>query len=412
MLVALGLALTLGTLLAASGNAVAMKVVDDFRLVGTLWVNAIRMTVIPLVVSLLITGMASVADLGSVGRLGGRTLLVFWALLTGSAIVSLIVAPLLFAMYPWESSGRLALPEGAAAAASEVAASGGAVSIVEWFTTLIPTNPIAAAASGNMMSLIVFTLLLACAAARSSRDAREPLVRFFGSLRDVMLLLVRWIIALAPIAVFALVLPLAARSGASLVGVVGFYIASFAVTCAVVTALFYPVVRILGEVRVGAFARAALPAQLIGISSTSSIATLPAMVESAHALQIPPRVSGFVLPLAVSVFKPAAPVAWIVGVLFIGRFYGVDVGARELGIVAAASIFLSFAAPGVPRGAFLMLTPLFLAIDLPAEGIGVLIAVDAIPDVCATVVNVTGDITATTLVAGPNRAEDRNQGNA
>jgi Na+/H+-dicarboxylate symporter len=124
------------------------------------------------------------------------------------------------------------------------------------------------------------------------------------------------------------------------------------------------------------------------------------MVQSADRLGIASRVSGFVLPMAVSVFKPAAPVAWIVGALFIGRFYDITLGPRELGIVAAASVFLSFAAPGVPRGAFLLLTPLFVAIGLPAEGIGVLIAVDLIPDMCATVVNVTGDVTATALVEG------------
>ncbi len=106
---------------------------------------------------------------------------------------------------------------------------------------------------------------------------------------------------------------------------------------------------------------------------------------------------------AVSVFKPAAGVAWVVGVLFVSRVYGVEIGVRELGIVAAAAIFLSFAAPGVPRGAFLLLTPLLTAIGLPAEGVGVLIAVDLIPDMFATVVNVTGDVAATALVARQSR---------
>lgn len=404
VLAALVLALASGVALAAWGNPTALRAADALRPIGTLWVNAIRMTVIPLVVSLLITGVASVADLRSVGRLGARTLIVFGALLAGSAAVSLVTGPLLFSLFPWDPSVKIPLPAGAAEAAREVAATQTSTSLVDWFTALVPPNPIAAAADGNMVSLLVFTMLLALATARTAPDAREPVVRFFKSLGDVMLLLVHWIIAAAPVAIFALVLPMAAQSGASLVGAVGFYIAAFAAACAVVTALLYPVVAMAGGVPMRALARAALPAQLIGISSSSSIATLPAMVESADALGVPKRVSGFVLPLAVSVFKPAAPVAWIVGVLFIGRFYGIEVGVRELGIVAAASVLLSFAAPGVPRGAFLMLTPLFLAIGLPAEGIGVLIAIDAIPDVCATVVNVTGDIAATTLVARPDHA--------
>ena len=154
--------------------------------------------------------------------------------------------------------------------------------------------------------------------------------------------------------------------------------------------------------RLAVFAKAALPPQLIAFSSSSSIASLPALVEAAAKLELPPRVTGFVLPLAVSTFKFAGPVSWTTGALFIGHFYGVPLGMVELLTVAFAAVFLAFASPGVPRGAFLMLTPLFLAIGLPAEGIGILIAADALPDLFATVLNVTGDLAAAVLVArGP-----------
>lgn len=399
VLVGLLLGLALGVVIAASGSATGQRLAAAVQPIGTLWVNAIRMTVIPLVVSLLVTGVASVADLRAVGQLGRRTIAVFGALLVGSAGASLIVATALFTQFPTGMAGRIPLPAGAEEAARDVAGSAANVGVMEWFTTLVPANPVAAAATGNMVSLIVFTVLLALAVARSPRATREPLVRFFSALGEAMLVLVGWVIALAPVAVFALVLPLAAQAGATLVGAVGFYILAFAITCAIVTALFYLVVRVMGGPGLTAFGRAVLPTQLIGISCSSSVASLPAMVKSAEALAVPSRVSGFVLPLAVSVFKPAAPVAWIVGVLFIGEFYGVPVGARSLAVVALASVFLSFAAPGVPRGAFLLLTPLFTAIGLPAAGIGVLIAVDLIPDMCATVVNVTGDVAATTVVA-------------
>ncbi|HEX4933204.1 MAG TPA: dicarboxylate/amino acid:cation symporter, partial [Gemmatimonadaceae bacterium] len=394
VLLALVAGLALGAAIAASGSARLARWATAIQPVGTLWVNAIRMTVIPLVVSLLITGVASVSDLRAVGRLGGRTLLVFFALLVVSAVVPAVTMPAVASLFPWPP-GAIPLPPGAAEAAAQVQASGTPAGVVEWFTTLIPPNPVEAAASGNMVSLIVFTFLLALATARSAPDAREPLVRFFSALGAVMLRLVGWIIALAPVAVFALVLPLAVHGGGALAGAVGFYIASFAIGATIVTALFYPIVALGGGVGMARFARAVLPTQMIGISCSSSIASLPAMVASADRVEVPPRVSGFVLPLAVSVFKPAAGVAWVVGVLFVSRVYGIPVGARELSIVAAAAIFLSFAAPGVPRGAFLLLTPLFTAIGLPAEGIGVLIAVDLIPDMCATVVNVTGDVAAT-----------------
>jgi proton glutamate symport protein len=106
-----------------------------------------------------------------------------------------------------------------------------------------------------------------------------------------------------------------------------------------------------------------------------------------------------VLPLSVTMFKIAAPVSWTIGALFVGWFYGIPLSLADLAIVAFASTFLAFAAPGVPRGAFLMLTPLLLAIGLPAEGVGLLIAVDAIPDLFATVLNVTGYLASTAIVA-------------
>ena len=120
---------------------------------------------------------------------------------------------------------------------------------------------------------------------------------------------------------------------------------------------------------------------------------------------MPARITGFVLPLAVSTFKIAAPVSWTMGALFVGWFYGVPLHAGAVATIAFASVFLAFAVPGIPRGAFIMLTPLFLTIGLPAEGIGILIAVDAIPDIFATVLNTTGDLAAATLVA---RKDDRN----
>jgi proton glutamate symport protein len=214
------------------------------------------------------------------------------------------------------------------------------------------------------------------------------------------LILERWVVLMAPAVSYALVLPLAAHAGAALAGAIGFYIVAYSVACVAVSLLLYPVVAALAGIPMRRFARAALPSQLIAFSSSSSVASLPALVESAErGLELPSRATGFVLPLAVSTFKLAAPVSWTVGALFVGWFYGVPLHAPQLATVAFAAVFLAFAAPGVPRGAFIMLTPLFLAIGLPAEGIGILIAVDAIPDTFATVLNVTGDLVAAVLVA-------------
>ncbi|MDX2061414.1 MAG: dicarboxylate/amino acid:cation symporter [Gemmatimonadales bacterium] len=398
VLVALGAGLGGGALIAASGNPALVRAADLIAPIGTLWVSAIRMTVIPLVVSLLITGVAGAADLRAIGRLGRRTLVVFVLMLTGLAAVMM---PLIAPVFSLLGQGaRPELPAGAAEAASQVASSDQPIGFGAWLVSLIPSNPIAAAADGAMVPLIVFAMLLALAIARSPAGSRDSLLGFFRALGDAMLILVRWVVAVAPIGIFGLVLPLAAYAGIGLAGAVGFYIAAYSIASLVAVALLYPVVAVAGKVPIRTFARAALPPQLIAFSSSSSVASLPALVEAAErGLGLSPRVSGFVLPLAVSTFKLAAPVSWTVGASFVAWFYGVDLGLGQLATVAGAAVFLAFAAPGVPRGAFLMLTPLFLAIGLPAEGIGILIAVDAIPDLFATVLNVTGDLAAAAVVA-------------
>jgi Na+/H+-dicarboxylate symporter len=399
VLVALGAAVAGGIAIAASGIAPLIHAADFIAPVGTLWVNAIRMTVIPLVASLLVVAVNSAADVKSIGRIGGRTLLVFFLLLAGTAILVMPLAPAVSRLLP-QHAGVHQLPIGATEAAGEISAGGQAQTFSGWLTSLLPSNPIAAAATGAMMPLILFILLFALAIARSPASSRETLSQFFRALGDAMLLLVRWVILMAPIGVFALVLPLAVHAGAALAGAIGFYIFAYSIACIAVTLLLYLVVSLVGRIPMRRFGQAALPAQLIAFSSSSSIAALPALVESAEVrLALPKPVTGFVLPLAVSTFKIATPVAWGVGAAFVGWFYGIPLHVGSLAMIAFAAVFLSFAAPGIPRGAFIMLTPLFLAIGLPAEGIGILIAVDAIPDTFATVLNTTGNLAAAALVA-------------
>jgi proton glutamate symport protein len=239
---------------------------------------------------------------------------------------------------------------------------------------------------------------------RAPADARGTLLAFFRAVSEAMLVLVRWIVWLAPIGVFALMLPLGVHGGRELAGALGFYVGAYSMASVVFTLLLYPTVAVFARIPIRRFAAAALPAQLIAFSSSSSIASLPALVEAAEEpLRLPPEVTGFVLPLAVSTFKFAGPVSWTFGALFVAWFYHVDLHAAQYLSIAFATTFMSFAAPGVPRGAFLMLAPLFLAIGLPIEGIGMLIAVDAIPDLFATVLNASGDLAAAVLVAGGSR---------
>jgi len=398
VLVALGAAIAIGAVIAATGNGQALRAADSLTPIGVLWVNAIRMTVIPLIVALIITGIASAADVKAIGRMGARTLIVFILLLVGMAVVIMPLAPSVFTLLP--DAARPALPSGAAEAARDLASGGQAQTFASWVSTLLPANPIAAAAGGAMVPFILFVLFLALAIAKSSDVTRTTLLAFFRAVGEAMMMLVRGVIWLAPIGVFALVLPLAAHAGGALAGAIGFYIIAYSVASAVCIALLYPVVSIAGGVPMARFAKAVLPGQLIAFSSSSSLASLPALVEAAETdLALPENVTGFVLPVAAAMFKIAAPVSWTIGAVFLGWFYNVPLHAAQLATIAFASVFLGFAAPGIPRGAFIMLTPLLVTVGLPPEGVGILIAVDAIPDTVSTVLNATGLLAATVIVA-------------
>ena len=252
-----------------------------------------------------------------------------------------------------------------------------------------------------MLPLIVFTILLALAITRSPAASRERLVGFFEALCDAMLQLVRWVVALAPVGVFALILPLAARGAAGLAGGVGLYIAIYSIGCIVVVLLLYPAAAIVGGVPLRQFARAALPGQLIAFSTSSSIAAAPG-TRRGRRPRSQDRQQCVRLRAARSPCRSSSPPHRSHGRSArssSARFYGIPLHAPELAIIAFASVFLVFISPGIPRGGFLVLAPLFLAIGLPVEGIGILIAVDAIPDIFATLLNATGDLLATVLVA-------------
>ena len=395
---ALAASIALGAIAAASGSTQAVQLADALAPIGALWVTAIRMTVIPLIVALIITGVASASDVRVIGQLGVRALQVFFALLLSACLVVLLLAPALFTIMP--DGARPELPPGAADAARDLATGGQTQTLASWVTSLLPANPVAAAANGAMVPFILFVLLFAVAVARSSDETRVALVAFFRALAEAMMTLVRGVIWFAPVGVFALVLPLAAHAGAALVGGIGLYIVAYFTLSVILVALLYPVVAIFGGIPMRQFARAALPPQLIAFSSSSSLAALPALVTAAEVeLKLPARVTGFMLPLASAMFKTSGPSSWMAGALFISWFYRVPLHAPQLATIAVASVFLGFASPGIPRGAFIMLTPLLVAVGLPVEGVGILIAVDAIPDTAATVLNVTGNLAATALVA-------------
>jgi len=411
VLAALVAGFVLGSIAAASGSPGVLRVVAIIEPLGTLWVNAIRMTVVPLVVAVLITGVVTGLGSQSLGRLGARALVTFAVLLVLGGLIALAIAPPLLARLPLTPDVAARLQASATSAASSTTTAVQQLpSLTQRIVETIPANPIRAAADGAMLPLVVFTLVLALAVARLAPPMRDSIVGFFSGVSDAMLVIVGWVLAAAPVGVFALSLSVAARTGIQAAGALLFYIVVLSATLLLVTAMLYIPVLVFGRVSLRSFAIAALPAQAVAMSSRSSLAALPAMLrETRDRLLLPPVATSFALPLAVSVLRMNVPPRWVISAVFLGQLYGVTVGFTALVWVLITAVLISFSVPGIPSASLFMLAPVLVSLGLPPEGVGLLIAVDTIPDMFNTLANVTGHMASTTVIARPEASGVRKE---
>lgn len=380
-----------GLLVAAMPGPVASAAIAVAGPAGTIWVNAILMTVVPLVVVNVIIASASSAERRNAARGATATFGMFVGVVTASGIVCALLSPGLLALIV--PAGALPVPPLA------VGAAGAHPSFSSLVVSIVPNNPVKAAADGAMLGLIVFSLLFGFATTRIAAGQRASIVRFSRAVSDALLVIVQWVLRVGPIGVFALVLPVAARIGLDVLRSLAGYMVVVVILCAVVTAGAYVLALTLGRTSLGRFARALAAPQAIAFGSRSSLASLPSLLHAAEDdLKLPPEASGLVLPLATAMLKVAAPVASVTGAVFIARVYGIHLGAARMIPVVATSVLTSFGVPGVPNGAWTQL-PVFLVAGVPAQGMGILLAVDAIPDALRTVTNVSTDLAIATVIA-------------
>jgi len=406
VLIALVAGIAGGVAVATSGSPALTRAALSIEPLGTLWINAIRMTVIPLVLGSLIVGITGAPNAKAIGRVGRGAIVFFIVTLFAAATFAAVIAPPLIDRIPLDPAAIASMRASAATAGSTVAESASSIpTFTRWLVDLVPANPVKAAADGALLPLIVFTLLFGLALLTLPEERRAPVVAFFRGLGDAALVVVRWVLALAPIGVFALALPLATRMGASAAGALAAFVAVvIGITVGFSLLVLYPTAVIGGRVGFGEFARAIFPAQAVAFSSRSSLAALPAMIEIARArLKLPHEICGFYLPLAASTFRVAGALAQPTAVLFIARLYGVELTATQLTGVVLTVVPTTFSVPGIPAGSIIVMVPILLAAGLPAEGIGILLGIDAITDMFRTAANVTGDM-AGAMVLGRQRA--------
>lgn len=399
VLLALVAGLAVGIALSSTSLPAALYAIEWIEALGTIWINAIRMTVIPLVTSAIIVGIASAPELSSIGKVGARAIALFLAILLAAAFFSVLIAPAAFSFLTIDA---------AAAESLRAAASGGAAAAVEgaqriqspqqWLIDMIPINPIKAAADGAMLPLIVFSIAFGVAVTQVKAPARTTFTEFMRAVSDACLVLVGWVLRLAPLGVFALSLAIARRLGVAAAGAVVFYMVLVCVACAAFIGLLYLVVKLSGRAVPG-FARFWAPAQAVAFSSRSSLVSLPAMIQGSEAMRQPPVIASFYLPLAVAMFRTGAAINIPIGVLFIAQLYGVEIGVAGLVTIALTAVVTSFSVPGIPGGSIIVMVPALLAVNLPPAGIAVLLAVDTLPDMFRTTTNVTGDLAVAAILS-------------
>ena len=322
VLLALVLGLLVGAAIAALDVPALRTAAAVIEPIGTIWVRALQMTLIPLVLSLLITGIVSTVDTGATGRLGVAALGVFLALLVGTALVTSLVGTPLVSRIPIDPETTAMMR--ATADSSILATARQLPTFSEMLVSVVPANPVRAAVDGAMLPLVTFAILFGLALSRVAVERRDAVAGIFRAIADAMTVIVGWLITVAPVGVFALAVTLAVRTGLAAARALALYIALVTGVIVLVTVLLYAVAVIAGRQPLARFARALVPPQAIALSARSSLAALPAMVEAANTrLALPARVTSFVLPLAVTTLRLSTPIMWGVSIPFLARLYGI-----------------------------------------------------------------------------------------
>lgn len=391
------LGLALGVWAHAVNEPATLALVNGLESVGSVWGNALRMCVVPLIVAQLVASLVSLGGTGRLGRIGGMTLAVFVLMLALGAVATTLATPLVLARMTFANDALAALQGIAPATPKPVATPTG---FGGWLLGLIPPNVFRAAAQDDLLGVMLFVVAFALAVARMTPERRQPVEELARTIGDAMLTLVGWIMLAMPIAVFVLAMGMGSRAGLGAAQIVVAFVVLTCVTLFAFTLLFYPIGAIAGRISIGRFAAAILPSQFVAVSTRSSIASLPAMIESAQTrLRLHPEISSLVLPLAVATFKVNRTISAPLQFLFLAHVYAIDLSFGQIATFTAASFILSFSTIGIPSGGGAMRgMPLYLAAGIPVEGYLITEAVDAIPDIFKTLTNVTGNLTAAMIV--------------
>ncbi|MBS0478688.1 MAG: cation:dicarboxylase symporter family transporter [Proteobacteria bacterium] len=389
--------LLLGILLANQAPDAGAFALLFTKRIGGAWLHGLQMVIVPLVVALLVIGIAASAEAARAGRIAARALLAFVAILWVNTLMSAFLTPLLLQLFPLPAEWGDALR----ASLSGAKAAGRIPSLGDFFDKIVPTNIVDAAANDAFLPLTVFAMVFAFAITRLQEERRKLLINFFQAIADAMVVVIGWVLVVAPLGVFCLAFGLGMETGAAAFGALAHYIAIVSTLGILVLLSAYPLAAIGARVGVGRFARAVLPSQVVAISTSSSLASLPTMLKSSETLGAPAGVSGVVLPIAVAVFRATSPAMNLAVALYVAHLTGTPIGPGQLAAGVATAAITTMGSVSLPGtiSFFASVAPVSVAMGVPIEALGLLVAVETVPDLFRTLGNVTMDVAVTATVA-------------
>ncbi|RMG31265.1 MAG: dicarboxylate/amino acid:cation symporter [Gammaproteobacteria bacterium] len=394
ILAALGLGVLAGALTGPRTAWLGVPLVEVYAFAGTLFLNALKMLIVPLIMASIVTGVAGLGRSEALGRLGMRTLVYYLttsllAILTGLVLVDLVQPGLAGGHPVRDLLGLARLPE----SRLERIAGHGAGDLVEIFLRMVPTNIVQAAAQGQMLGLIFFSLLFGFFLTRIEPPQRETLDRFWQGVFQVMMRMTDIVLRFAPLGVFGLVAKTVATTGfGAFAPLMRFFLTVVAALAVHFLVTLPLLLRLVGRVSPWRHYRAMLPALLTAFSTASSSATLPVTMECVEKKAgVSNRTTSFVLPLGATVNMDGTALYECVAALFIAQAYGVELGPAQQFIVVLTALLTSIGVAGIPAASLVAITIILGAVGLPAEAIGLILAVDRLLDMMRTSVNVFSD---------------------
>lgn len=396
-LAALVLGIVAGSLSTGLAPPVHSALVGTAGFVGTLWLNALKMTVIPLVVALLVVGIAKSAEAAHAGRVAGRSVLWIVIICTASAVFGALMILLLTRLFPLPRATAAGLQNALAGIEKAPQSLPG---IAEFFKGVIPDNVVSAAANGDILPLVVFSVMFALALGFISETGRRSIVTFFEAVGDALLVVIAWVLWIAPLGVFSLALVVGSAAGGSAFAGLGHYIVLVSIVGILVTLAAYPLAIFIGRIAPGEFVRAMIPPQAVAISTRSSLATLPAMLETARMLRLREEVADVALPIAVALFRATGPAMNVAVPFYIAHWLGLEPTLTQMIAATAVGAVMSYGAVSLPGEVTYIssIAPIALALGVPIAPLALLVAVEMVPDIFRTVGNTSMDVALATIV--------------